>query len=268
MRNKLNCGLVAVLVAIVGFWVIVVTSIAHCAEPAEALHPFWSGPVYGVFTNAGPDSVAGPRAEIHVPIAVAVTNPIHVHGLAATIEAQFQWTTKAYLGEASDPLRDAAYNWFPYLRIARADSSEGAFQWLKAGLDHLSNGADRVDSRSMNGISGEIALMYRVVGIYLHIYVKGWVMYDYGDNPGTLKETLNLADNVGGRVIVVGSLSMLDIAAELGPEWQNYMAYVPLHEFYKFGLYGQVHHGKFEGLLDYGTDDTTVSAGFALRPKL
>ncbi len=255
------------LCAFVGFLIagMVLCTVAHSAEPMK---PFWSGPVYGVFTDAGPDSAQGPRAKIHVPIGVALTKPLLVSGYNVTPETQFQWTTKAYLGEDSDPLKDASYNWMPYVRIAPAVESPTGVQWVKIGVpDHLSNGAEGGESRSMNAASVEVAYAFLLGGIAFDVYAKGWYTYDLGTNTETIGDAINLAGDFGGRVIVRGKVDMLELATELGPEWQKVMAYVPLQEFYNFGLYLDVHHGKAEGLLEYDQDVTTVGGGFAFRPN-
>ena len=264
-RRHFNAWPFAIALACFAFWGVVLVKCCHAEEP-QPLHPFWTGPVYGVFTNAGPDSVQGPRAKIHVPIGVQLTKPIPAWGYQFIPEAAFQWTTKAYLGEDSDPLRDPTYNWMPSVRIV--PEKEGALQWIKVSPDdHNSNGDDGTASRAMDMVSVEGAWAFSAHGIALDVYAKGWYVYSYGENTADITHAVNLFNDIGGRVIVRAKLSMMELATELGPEWQKYMTYVPLNEFYNFGLYGELHHGKFEGLLDYGSDVTTFSGGLAFKPN-
>lgn len=248
------------------FALVAFATFAHAEDrPSAPLHPFWTGPVYGVFnTGAGPDSIEGAKAKIHVPIGVALTKPFSVKGYQITPEAQFEWTTKAYLGEDSDPLRDAQYNWFPHLRIVPEHPS--LLQWVKLGPDHNSNGADGLESRSVDVFSTEASFAWMWAGIQFDLYAKGWVAYAYGENTAGISDAINLVDDFGGKVILRGSVDMLELATELGPEWQKVMAYVPLQDFYNFGLYGEYHHGKAEGMLDYASDVTTFGGGFAFKP--
>lgn len=264
MRRHEWGGVIAVITGLV-IVAAVLCNTARAEDAPDPLRPFWTGPVYGVFTDAGPDSIEGPRTKIHVPIGVALTKPFGVKGYQLTPEAQFQWTTKAYIGEDSDPLRDAAYNWFPYVRVVR--EQPGHFEWLKVGPEHLSNGDVDVNSRSMNALSVDTSWLFQAKGIDVHIYAKGWFVYDYGENTAGIKDAIALVDDFGGQLIVRASLSMADLAVELGPEWQKYEAFIPLQEFYNFGFYGEIHNGKMEGLLDYGTDVTTIAGGVAFRPK-
>lgn len=256
---------------------------ARCAEPTEAaglakptevhelFHPFWTGPATGIFTDAGPDSAAGPRAKIHVPLGIQITDPIVVKGWNVIPEVEFQWTTKAYLGEDSEPLQDATYNWFPKVRVQPQVKRKSGFQWATAGPEHNSNGEDNQphpDSRSMNQFSVDSAWKYQFAGVLVNVYAKAWFVYDYGENTETIGDAVNLFKDVGGKITVVGSVAPLDLAVELGPEWQKVMTYLPLHSFYHFGIYGEYHHGKMEGLLNYDTDVTTIGGGVALRPNI
>ena len=270
MRGRANKALFALVagIVLVACFLCSVAGPVRAAEEKESppLKPFWTGPVYGVFTDAGPDSAMGPRAKIHVPIGVALTKPFSRWGYQFTPETAFRWTTKAYLGEDSQPLQDPSYNWMPYVRIVPETS--GALQWIKIGVpDHLSNGDTNGASRSLNAGSIEVAYAFQVAGLDVDVYAKGWYVYDYGENTETIEEVINLVGDFGGRIIVRGHLDMIELATELGPEWQKLMLYLPLNDFYEFGLFGEFHHGKFEGLLDYGTDEATTSVGVAYRPN-
>ena len=235
----------------------------------KAFDPFWSGTVYGTFFNgAGADSLEGPRAKIQVPVAVALTNPIERWGWRFTPYAHFKWTTKAYIGEESEPLDDASYNWWPHVRIE--PTNPGLLRWVKVGPEHESNGEVDPASRSVDGLSAEVALQHEVAGILLDVYVKAWGIYRYGENTWTINDAINFGgalEDAGGKVVVRGRVDVLQLATELGPEWQKYMAFIPLPEFYHLGIYGEFHNGKAEGLLDYDEDVESFGVGIAMAPR-
>jgi outer membrane phospholipase A len=237
----------------------------NASADTDLLRPYWTGPVWGAFTNAGPDSIQGPRAELNVPIGVRLTNPISIAGKDVTLRARFHWTTKAYLGEDSEPLRDASYEWFPTVRVA-PDSAAGFWRYAEAGPDHLSNGDEGLASRSMNAVSGEAAFVWVWYGIAFDAYVKAWYVYDYGENTAPMAETVTLAGDFGAKVLVRASLSMIQIAGELGPDWQKLLTYFPLNDFYQFGIYAEIHNGEGNSFLNPTVAGTYTKVGVALKP--
>jgi len=244
---------------------------AIASADSEMLRPRWAGPVTAIFTTAGPDSVRGPRAKIHVPLVVALTDPVHVGGYTVTPSAQFKWTTKAYLREESSPGADPSYNWFPHLRIEPDSANAGGIlQWIKVGPDHESNFEDAMESRSKDNLTTEVALAWEWSGIKIDAYLSVWYTYKYGSNTEGIADAINtrFLPDVGGKVILRGSVSMLQVATELGPEWQKYMGYIPFPDFYHFGVYAEYHNGKFEGLDNYGNDTADFGGGLTYTPPL
>lgn len=238
---------------------------ARASTDTQLLRPYWTGPVWGAFTNAQPDSIQGAKAELQVPIGVRLTNPITFLGQNWTVRAQFKWTTKAYLDVPSEPLRDATYEWFPGVR-AEPDSAAGFWRYTDIGPDHISNGEDGSLSRSMNGVSAESAFVWNWAGISFDAYLKVWYVYDFGENTAPLSDAISLFDDLGAKVLVRCSLSMLQVAAELGPDWQKAMAYVPLNDFYHFGFYGEFYNGEANSFLNPTISDTVGKIGVALEP--
>lgn len=244
---------------------ILAASILCSVARADVLRPYWTGPVWGAFTDAGPDSVDGAKAEVNVPIGVQLTNPFRVLGYDVTLRANFRWTTKAWLGAESDPLRDATYQWYPAVRI-QPDSADGFFRYTEAGPYHESNGAEASDSRSMNAFRNDWAFVYSWRGIEIDAYVSLWWVYDFGTNTEPLRDTITLVEDFGAKLLVRGSVDVIQVAAELGPDWQKLMAYVPLNDFYRFGFFGEVHVGEGNSFLDPNLSQTVAKIGVTLEP--
>lgn len=237
----------------------------NASADTDLLRPYWTGPVWGAFTNAGPDSIEGAKAEVQVPIGVRLTEPIHAFGQQWTIRAQFKWTTKAYLGAPSEPLRDATYEWWPLL-MAQPDSIPGFWRYTSIGPDHISNGEDGTLSRSMNGISSESAFAWEWGGIAFDAYVKVWYVYDFGENTEPLANSILLFKDFGAQALVRCDLSVLQLAAQVDPDWQKLMGYLPFNPFYHFGIFAELYHGEANSFQNPEVSDTILKAGFSLEP--
>ena len=252
--------------ALIAAFALLVAGTASATTDPGVLRPYWTGPVWGAFTNVGPDSVEGAKAQLNVPIGVRLTEPVHVFGKKVDLRAEFKWTTKAYLGEPSEPLQDATYEWFPLARV-QPDSTAGFWHYTDVGPDHISNGDDGTLSRSMNAISSVSAFAWTWSGIEFEAYVKIWYVYDFGENTEPMKGVISLFDNFGAQVLVRGRMSMIDLAAEFGPDWQKYLGFVPLKDdFYHFGGFIQFHNGKLDSFLDPTKSVKAIYGGVSLTP--
>jgi len=138
------------------------------------------------------------------------------------------------------------------------------------GWMHASSGTDS-NSASIDRVLVEGKFAHdMIVGqhfLYLTGYVKGWFVLGTGMGTEDITKYIDFArfEDFGGEVLLMAEIpGVIRAVAELGLSYQHYEVYIPLAPAYDVDLFGQLHNGNANGIVNYEDRATSGGVGLAL----
>lgn len=200
-------------------------------------------------------------------------NPVVVGPVSLDPEIAFTWRAVNWpVGAESSPIVENNYLPEAFLRVNEDES--GWFRGGRVGWLHNSTGTGG-DSLAVSGSIDRVLLEskfgyevpFQSQTIYLTGYVRGWYVTGTGASTNGIQEFINfkLWDSAGGELMAMAELpGTIRVVVNLGLSYQDYEVYIPFAPAYDLDLFGHLHNGNANGILDYEDRATSGGVGIAL----
>lgn len=195
-------------------------------------------------------------------------SPILVGPLALDPELAFTWRAVNWpVGKFSSPIEEN--NYLPEAFVRVNEDTTGWFRGGRAGWLHNSTGTDS-SSGSIDRVLVESKFAHRLIvngsALDLTGYVRGWYTVSTGAETAGIEDYINFAAwrDAGGEVQIVAEAKAIRAVVTMGLSYQDYEAYIPFYAAYDLSLFGQLHHGNADGIVDYADRHTSGGVGIAL----
>lgn len=201
--------------------------------------------------------------------------PVVIKGLSFNPELAFTWRAVTWpVGAESSPILENNYLPEAYIRVNEDET--GWWRGARAGWLHCSTGTG--GGSEMDSVSGSLdrvlleskfahQVPFSGTVLYLTGYVRGWYVAGVGAQTKGIENYINfgLWKDAGGELRVIGEVpDVIRGVVTLGLSYQHYEVYIPLAKAYDVDLFGQLHHGNANGILDYADRATSGGVGLAL----
>lgn len=195
-------------------------------------------------------------------------SPVVIGPVALDPELAFTWRAVNWpVGKFSSPIEESNYMPEAFLRVNEDEAGYfrgGRIGWLhnSTGTDSSSGSIDRVLAESK--FAHEVQIGARTLA--LTGYVRGWYTVSTGAETAGIENYINFSQwkDAGGELMVVAETEAIRAVVTLGLSYQQYEAYIPFYAAYDLSLFGQLHHGYADGIVDYGDRHTSGGVGIAL----
>jgi len=201
--------------------------------------------------------------------------PVVMKGHSFNPELAFTWRAVTWpVGAESSPISENNYLPEAYLRVDEDEA--GWWRGARIGWLHCSTGTG--GGSEQDSISGSIdrvlleskfaySVPFNATVLNLTGYVRGWYVTGTGSQTNGIEDFINfkLWKDAGGELRVIGEVpDVMRGVVTLGLSYQHYEIYIPLAKAYDVDLFGQLHHGNANGILDYADRATSGGVGLAL----
>jgi outer membrane phospholipase A len=263
-------GAVAALVAGV---IVVSLVLCHTARAQAPLRFGQLKPAYiaSDYSNSdGWDKEQAPYLKAQASMFMTVLrNPLVVKGLTFNPELAFTWqANKRQVGAESSPITESIYSPEAFVRVA--EDTTGYFRGGRVGWLHNSSGTDSA-SASIDRVLLETKWAYSLPfqGRVLELtgYARGWYVLQTGSGTEDIMAYINTSfwEDAGGELMLVAEVpEVIRAVVEVGLSYQHYELYVPLAKAYDIDLFGQIHAGNANGIVEYADRATSGGVGLAL----
>lgn len=220
------------------------------------------------------DAAGAPYLKAQASMAASVLRaPVVVGGLAFDPSLAFTWRAVSWpVGAESSPINEN--NYLPEAFIRINENEDGLYRGARVGWLHNSSGTDSA-SASIDRVLLETKwahdLLFSFNGspatLYLYGYARGWYVMGTGAETEGIKDFINfdVLEDVGGELMAVAEIpEAVRLVVTLGLSYQNYELYIPLAKAYDVSLFGQLHNGAADGIVNYEDRHTSGGVGLAL----
>lgn len=255
-----------------GFW----CAVARAAE-SEAIRFRQHLPMYisTDYSNSEEwDESGAPYLKAQASMAASVLRaPVVIGGLAFDPALAFTWRAVSWpVGAESSPINEN--NYLPEAFIRINENEDGLYRGARVGWLHNSSGTDSA-SASIDRVLLETKWAHDVLfsfagnpaTLHLYGYARGWYVMGTGAETEGIKEYIDFAvlEDVGGELMAVAEIpEAVRLVVTLGLSYQNYELYIPLAKAYDVSLFGQLHNGAADGIVNYDDRHTSGGVGLAL----
>lgn len=271
--------LVAILAGLVlaGITLLFWCGVAGAAESSEPVRFRQHLPMYlATDYSTSPDweEADAPYLKAQASMAASVLRaPVVIGALAFDPYLAFTWRAVNWpVGAESSPILENNYLPEAFLRIN--ENSEGLYRGARVGWMHNSSGTDSA-SASIDRVLVETKWAHEVLfsfagnpaTLYLYGYARGWYVLGTGAETAGITDFIDFSlwEDAGGELTAVAEIpEAIRAVVTLGLSYQNYEIYIPLAKAYDVSLFGQLHNGAADGIVNYSDYHTSGGVGLAL----
>jgi len=216
------------------------------------------------------DQANAPYLKAQASMAASVLkHPVVIGGVSMDPYLAFTWRAINWpVGAESSPINES--NYLPEAFVRVNEDATGLFRGGRIGWLHNSTGTDSM-SASIDRVLLESKFSHELPfngkTLFLTGYVRGWYVLSTGMGTEGIKEYIDFAlwEDAGGELMAVAEIpGAIRVVVNLGLSYQDYEVYIPLAEAYDISLFGQMHNGNANGIVNYEDRATSGGVGLAL----
>jgi len=271
-----GCNRLAAVSCLVAGFAIAFCSLARAAERKPIRFrqhlPMYVATNYS--TSDSWDKADSPYLKAQASLAASILRkPVVIGPVSMDPNLAFTWRAVNWpVGADSSPILENNYLPEAFLRVNEDETGwfrGGRVGWLHNStgtggeLDSVSGSVDRVLVESKFAYSVPFAEHV----LELTGYVRGWYITSTGSETAGIVDYIGfgLWDSAGGELMAIAELpGTIRAVVNLGLSYQDYEVYIPFAPAYDLELFGQLHNGNANGLLDYADRATSGGVGIAL----